>query len=450
MKTIISILLTIIICGCAPRIPQTPSRKANPALSIQQHPQPVSSSEPAEGNTVITEPTGELSLAQALQLTLAHHPELQSMSYQLQAAQAHQQEAGYWQNPEIGIEIEDVGGSGDFQKFKRQETTLILSQLIELSGKAAIRRQIAELETEQVRMDLAARQLAICRDLTRCFIELVFYRDKLTLSEELQANARSIIESIEKRVRAGKDSSLELARARLNLAHSTLRHEDIVRNYQAKRQELALFWSSDHPLFTEATGQLEMMQSVPSLESLYTALDTNPAIINRAIEIHKRQTQLTSARVRSIPDLTLSGGARYYNESDDHAFLIGLELPIPIPGINRSRTQQAQANLEMARSQARAGRIALMNDLNQWHSELSYAQTRLNILRHEVLTPAREIFDAYKSSYDQGRIDYLTLLDAQRNWFASRDEAINAMTRYHIARTELECLIGGSLESVSH
>ncbi|MFC1461084.1 TolC family protein, partial [Verrucomicrobiota bacterium] len=94
-----------------------------------------------------------ITLRQALALALMKNPELAVYSWDIRAAEARILQAKALPNPEMGIEVEEFGGSGDAQGFDSAKMSIVLSQVIELGGKRAKRRNTAALE-----MDLAAWQ----------------------------------------------------------------------------------------------------------------------------------------------------------------------------------------------------------------------------------------------------------------------------------------------------
>ena len=62
---------------------------------------------------------------------------------------------------------------------------------------------------------------------------------------------------------------------------------------------------------------------------------------------------------------------------------------------------------------------------------------------------ALEMFNAAKTAYQQGKVDYLNVLDAQRTLFEVRNEYIESLAAYHIARADIERFIGGKIETVN-
>jgi len=88
----------------------------------------------------IAEATGVITLRQALALALMHNRELKVFSWDVRISQARQLQASLPPNPELEVEVEEVGGPGDRSGFDGAETTIQLSQLIELGDKRKKRR----------------------------------------------------------------------------------------------------------------------------------------------------------------------------------------------------------------------------------------------------------------------------------------------------------------------
>ena len=60
---------------------------------------------------------GPITLAQALQMALLQNPGLQAFSYEVRAREAQALQAGLVSNPRLNVEVENVGGSGNFNNF---------------------------------------------------------------------------------------------------------------------------------------------------------------------------------------------------------------------------------------------------------------------------------------------------------------------------------------------
>ena len=91
------------------------------------------------GESRLNEPTGALTLRQALALALSRSPELAAFDYDIRIAEARILQAKSTPNPEVDFTGESVAGTDAYSNADQSENTLLLSQLIELGGKRRAR-----------------------------------------------------------------------------------------------------------------------------------------------------------------------------------------------------------------------------------------------------------------------------------------------------------------------
>ena len=75
-----------------------------------------------------------VTLPDALRQGLESSPRVSQAKAKADAAEARARQAGVSPNPELSLEVENFAGSGAFQGLRSTETTLALSQRIELGG----------------------------------------------------------------------------------------------------------------------------------------------------------------------------------------------------------------------------------------------------------------------------------------------------------------------------
>ena len=80
-----------------------------------------------QGNE-IAEPTGALTLRQALALALTRSPELAMFDYDIRIAEARVLQASLLPNPETSLESENIAGTGNMGGARAAERTLQLGQ----------------------------------------------------------------------------------------------------------------------------------------------------------------------------------------------------------------------------------------------------------------------------------------------------------------------------------
>jgi cobalt-zinc-cadmium efflux system outer membrane protein len=375
-------------------------------------------------------------------------PELAASSWEIRAREAATAQAGLFPNPEIGVEMENFGGSGEFDGFEGTETTFRLSQLIELGGKRSGRARVAELEQNLAGWDYETKRLEVISGVTRAFVDVLAAQERLALTEELVRLADEVLNVVRERVRLGKVSPVEEAKAGVVSATGRIEWERAELDLEAARKQLAATWGSSSPAFERADGRLDIIAAIPPAPQVARYISENPDLVRWTAEIEQREAAVDLEDARRIPDLTLSGGFKHVRESDVHAFLVELSIPLPLFDRNQGGTLEARYRLAKAGEERKASEVRIRTEVAEAYLTLSAAHAQAVALRDDVLPGARTAFDAASEGYRLGKFNYLDVLDAQRTFFRARGQYIETLAAYHKAVVDVEQLIGEGLDVV--
>ncbi len=388
----------------------------------------------------------ELDLGTALDRALRFHPSLAAYAWQVRAREAAALQAGLLPNPEFSVEAENVFGTGDLSGTGAAETTAVLSQLIELGGKRAKRREVAALEAELADWDFRSRRLEVLTGVGQSFIAVLAAQQRLEQAEELSSLAENFFITVSERVEAGKVSPVERSRAQVTLSGARIVLAQTRNQLTAARHRLAAAWGSSEPSFGKAVGSLGELQPIPPEEELKKLLSESPEMARWGSEIAQRKAAVDLARAQRIPDLTASLGTRNLRETDDNAAVLGISIPLPIFDRNQGGIKEARAELSSALHQRYAIRSEVLAALAENYRALSSAYVEARSLEEQVLPAARQAFDAARIGYEAGKFGFLEVLDAQRTLFEVTQQYTDALTAYHQAHLEVARLVGASLE----
>jgi cobalt-zinc-cadmium efflux system outer membrane protein len=267
------------------------------------------------------EPTGVITLKDAIYIALLRNPELKAFSLEIRAKEARALQEGLLPNPEIEIEAENFGGSGDFSNFDSAETTIQLSQLIELGGKRSKRKKIASFERALAAWDYESKRADVLTGVAKALVEVLASQERLNLAEELTSLAERVLNTVSARVRAGKVSPIEETRARVTFSTGQIALERAKRKLEASRKQLAATWGGRTPLFEKVDGELDVITPIPSAAEIEGLISQNPDIARWVTEMEQRHASMALEDARRIPDPTISLGARNFSETDDNAFV---------------------------------------------------------------------------------------------------------------------------------
>ncbi len=395
------------------------------------------------------EPTDAVTLRDALAIALARNPQLSIYPYDLRAADALILQAGLRLNPQLDVEVEDVGGRGERRGFDAAQTTIGISQPVELGGKRTKRTQVASLDKELVQWDYKAARLDVMRGVTEAFVTVLAAQERLALAERLLELSRQAQATVAQRVKAGKDSPVDELRADVAFSESRIEQQNAQKALVAARYALAATWGSRAPAFEKVQGDFYKTSEPLPLAELAAATANNPDLARWQTEEDRRRAALRLEKARAVPDIAVGGGVRRYEQTDDEAFVFGLSLPLPLFNRNQGGILAATAELGKARRQYEAAQVRISTALSEAVSTLAATYGQVTILHNDVLPKAQRAFEAARQGYQQGKFDYLHLLDTQRTLFQTQAQYVNSTEAYHKAQADVERLIGRPLDAKS-
>jgi cobalt-zinc-cadmium efflux system outer membrane protein len=384
-------------------------------------------------------------LDKAISLTLSENSELKALAYGIDAAKGVEKQAGMWDNPVMSVEVEEAGGGGDRRGFDNAELSVQFSQNLELGGKIDKRKRAGTLARTAVEKDYEAKRQQILAGASKAFIGLLAAEEMYKLSGELTDISEKIISTIQKRVDAGKDSSMVLSRAKISLSNVRIQRAQAAEDVELAKRKLVAFWSGEPSEVDKVEGDIENFRPMGKLIDLKQRLMDSPEILKLAIEIEKSQADLAIAKAKAIPDLKIKAGMQRFNETNDNAVILGFMMPLPIFDQNRGGRDRAIANIAKARQLENAAITRIHTRLEEIFRQMAKSYIQAKELKENVLINAEQLFKGSETAYKQGKIDLLGLLDVQRTFFETRTRYIESLVNYHQGRFDIEALIGGKL-----
>lgn len=436
-------LLAVAACQ-APYLDDAAPRPGNPNTqnSASGTPPPAATNDKQAAS--VDEPTGVVSLRQALATALLKNPGLKKFSWEIRAAEARRIQAGHIPNPELEVEVEDVGGSAEQTGFQSAEITFVLKQEIELGWKQTNRISVAELESDIARWEYRRKRLDVLLETTKAFVDVMAAKRRLSLSERTFELTKQVHEAVTKRLKAGLVAPLEETKARVAVSIARIKLDRIRSELAASKKRLAGSWGSTVPAFSDVSGNFEQVSSLMPIERLKKRINMNPDLKQQATELDLRRSIIALKKSENIPDITLSFGVRRLRETDDNTFVFGFSIPLPLFGLNPGAVEEAEHNLEQSKVERQATGLRVRASLNESYPVMSSSYRQIVTLKSEVLPAAQQAFDATRRGYREGNVGLLDVLDAQRTLFEVQGQYIDALEAFHKSKAEVERLLGGS------
>lgn len=379
---------------------------------------------------------------------LMKNPELRAFSWEIRAAEAREVQAGLRPNPTASVDVENIGGTGNFEGVEQAETTFGIGQLFELGAKRRHRVAVAGLERELAGWDYEEARMTVLTEVARRWIDVVIAQRQLSLADQNADLAQKILAIVDRQIQAGTISPVERDKQLVESISSNVAVEQAKRNLDTAQQRLAAMWGEHSASLDGVDDELAGMAEPLSLESILTRVDQNPAVARWPSELAQRAAALDLAHSDRIPDLEAAVGVRRFTETDDTAMIVGLSIPLPLFDRNQGAIAEAGYKLSKAHEEQRAARVRVTSDLKAAYGEYATSYSEVLAFRDEALPAAQRAFEAAREGFERGHFDFLAVLDAQRTLIEIQAQLVDATARYHRAIVEIEGLIGQSLQSI--
>lgn len=441
--------VSILLGGCAPSPFDFEPPAARPLLrDMPRYEAPEDPDRVGPGSDVVT--IGEqLTLRQALAAALVRNPRLRSLAWEPRIAEARRLQAGLSPNPSVGIEVEDFAGSGSLSGFDSAETTIAFSQLLELGGKRDRRVRVAEGQWVVAALDYEAQRLAVLTDTASRFVRVLELQQRVEFAVRAQALAEENRRVIDRRVQAGDVSPIDEIKARLESESTRIAADRLSRELEAARRELSAMWDATDPGFDTAIGSLDDLMPVPLLDALTDLVEHHPEVQRWIAETERRSSVVALERAQAVSDVTAGAGIRYAEESEDVGLVVAVSVPLAIFDRNQGGILAARLRAAQAIDEGRASRRDLATRLVRAHARLTAAYHEAQAIDAALLPAAKDAYDATRRAYDEGKLPYLDVLDAQRTLFDTETQRLEALAEYHAAKVQVEGLISEPLNTQS-
>ncbi len=417
---------------------------ASPILALEQDDSRLAATKP---KVPFINNTAPLTLKEALSQTLQHSPLLAAFSQEVKARDHEVQQAGLFPNPEFSIEVENVAGSGSFSGTDNAETTIRLSQLIELGGKRHHRKALGSSQHEVAQREYDLVKAEAVAETKARFIAVLAAQMRFSLVEEEIALAQKVLHAVDDRIAAGKSTALESIRFQSLVSEARLHQENIQQELRVARRALAWALGKDAADFGKVHGNIDIIKDIPGWPEVLSKLEQSPEINLQKSMGKGIAHQLDLEQANRIPDLTFSLGGKNDQDSGDNALVAELSIPLPLFNGNKYHIEAARARQEKARNEQKAAQLKVRMALIEVFQKLQRARREAATLRDEILPASQKIFNASTYGYKAGKFGFLVVLEAEKTLFKTKERHIDSLETYHKAIVELEKILGQKISS---
>ena len=391
-------------------------------------------------------------VASLLDYARENNPEYAAMRYEAQAAQERIEPAGALMDPKVQIEWRDITKMGEqgatLSPSRVGSTKYLLMQDLPWYGKRDLKREIAELEAAGAEgrargnwAELSAKVKALHTQLYTVEHNAALAREILDLMLRLERLAQ---------LRYGSGLAAQADVIRAQSEQTAMRNELILLDNEKRQLEARLNGLLARPAGAPLAAP-EQLRPLPAPAQL--EFDTlaervrarNPRLFSDGHGIRAAEKNRELTLKNRYPDFTVGvSPIQYQSEVKEWEVMLQFNLPLQ-QGTRRAQEREAEAMLAAAQARKEASVNQIFSELAENLSALDAARRSATLIEDSLLPQAELTLRSALAAYENGKVDFATLLEAQRQIRQARVNLLKTQGDARVRLAEVERLLGDEL-----
>jgi outer membrane protein TolC len=404
-----------------------------------------------QAHAQVAEPPLGGSLQELLSYAREHNPELAARRLEAAANRERIEPAGALPDPRFQLELMDFtntmsGGGASLLPGDVGQTRYRVIQPVPFWGKRELRSGVAEALADQSARMADSTVLEVEARIKTAYVRYYQADGQSAILGETLALLDALSRLVETRYSVGLVPQQDAIRAHSEL--TTLKIERVEaerrRRDAAAKLNAQLPRRADAPL--EAPTRLPDVPAQLDLTVLFErARARSPELARVRLGTEAAAKTRELVHLNRYPDFSVGlTNNRPKNGADSWDLMLELTIPLQ-QGSRRAQEREAERRVDAAQQQVAAAEARLNGRLGEVHAAFAANVDKARLLRDTLLPQARANFEAAMAGYESGRVNFNTLIEAERQILRARLALLDADAEIHVRLAELELLVGAPL-----
>jgi outer membrane protein TolC len=388
-----------------------------------------------------------------LEIAREQNPDFAAMRHEAVAAGERTGPAGALPDPMFRVELRDFtnemsGGNPSLLPSRVGSTKYTVVQPLPFFGKRDLRRESAELEAEAAVRRADGAWLEIAARIHATFAQYYYLSHNLRLTREVLDLLVRLESVAQARYAGGLAAQQDAIRAQVE--QTALKAELVMLENELHHQEARLNALMSRPIRAPLAEPQRLRPLPPPARLKQDDLE-------QIVEGRSPRVAAEGARVRALekgvaltdrnryPDFAV-GLSPIQTGSRVSEWELMLEVNIPLQqDSRRAQEREARAMLEAARARREATLNMALGELAENLGAFEAARSLEALAGSSLLPQAELAFQSALAGYENGKVDFATLLDAQRQIRRAKQEMLKAQAEARARLAEIERIVGEPL-----
>ncbi len=413
-----------------------------PLINPVAYSAPAAETVPAPLPTVSGPTVHELDVDWLVAQVLARNPDVRSAAAAWRAAALRYPQQIALDDPMFGYMLgPDSWGDPTVESAYSLEA----SQKLPWPGKRRLRGNVAQAEANAAYYDVGEQRLRIAEAARNAYYDYFMAHRQLAVLEESTRLLTSFRDIATTKYESAEVEQQDVLLADVELAQLERRRLELVRQARVAQARLntLLLLPADDPL-APPPAELPSRETTPTADELRTmALSQRPELAAQEARIRAERYSVALACKEFYPDVEVIGRYDAFWQETPLRPMIGMNLNVPL-NKDKRRAAVGEARARLTREQAELdARISeIVFDVEEARQQQIESQDLLAVYQDRLLPIAEQSIESARASYMAGRLDFLRLIESQRQLLALQDEYYASLAEYYRRMAALERAIG--------
>lgn len=334
-----------------------------------------------------------------------------------------------------------------------------LAQMFPFPGKLENRSALAREQARWFKAIYQDKHFKLARKVKDAWYRLYYKKQAIVVTERNMALVDDIIRLTEIRYETGSGLQQDVLKAQVQRSRLMERLMSLRQQQSVVQAELNRLLNRPSDGTYDISGELDLVTVEKSLETFQKA-GSEKRPLNSAYQalIKRYRYQQKLAELDDYPDMTLWASWRFRDDKlaggGTDFVSAGISFNLPVYKKRRhAATAEAMAALRMAERQSKDFRNTVAESIQVAYARMEETRQQTELYRHGIIPQTGQSFQAALGSYQVGKLEFISLLDALLTTYQAEMEYYRISSEYMRSLAWLEAestvpLIGPALQIV--
>ena len=366
-------------------------------------------------------------------LALTRSPAVSIGQQRVEAAKGRQVQAGLYPNTRVGYHANEIGMHGSDGAHG-----VFLQQRFITGGKRELDVQIAEQAVFSEQFFLEASKLRVLTDVDNAFGNLLIAQQKVDVLSTLVNVNRTTFDATKRLVEAGQSGKHVEWQASIELSQAEVARDQAIQEHQYAWRDLMFVCGQPNIKLVRVSGDVAKVVNGGSFQAVVESIiNKSPQVAMAQQRIQQATLNVRRQKLETIPNIDAMVSLRNHSLTGDNITNIQVAIPVPLFDKNQGNIRAAEAEEAIRRAELRRLKLSLRQRAASVYRDFETARIAESRYREEILGSATKNLNLITKGYQDGQIDFLSMLTAQRTLLNVQLTYLRSSRKLHNAVTKL-------------